>query len=85
MSSQKIPGVGRIDVGRIADYTSTKTGVLCRDINGNVICHVPCAQELHDRVIDDLYQARHRNTPQIEFGYLEDKKEPGKALMSKAQ
>lgn len=85
MSSQKITGVGRIDVGRIADYTSTKTGVLCRDTNGNVICHVPCAQEYHDRVIDDLYQARHRNAPQIDFSYLEEKKEPSKPVVSKPQ
>lgn len=70
MSSQKIPGVGRIDAGRIADYTSTNTGVLCRDSSGNVICHVPCAQTLHDRVIDDLYAARHRNAAQIDFSYL---------------
>lgn len=80
MSSQKITGVGRIDVGRIADYTSTKTGVLCRDTNGNVICHVPCDQEHHDRVIEDLYQARHRTAPQIDFSYLEEKKEPNKVL-----
>lgn len=85
MSSQKIPGVGRIDVGRIADYTSTKTGVLCRDTNGNVICHVPCAQEYHDRVIEDLYQARHRNAPQIDFSYLEEKKEPIKHVATKPQ
>ena len=75
MSSQKIPGVGRVDVGRIADYTSTKTGVLCRDINSNVICHVPCALELHDRLIEDLYQARHRHAPQIDFSYLKSTNE----------
>lgn len=71
MSSQKIPGVGRIDVGRIVDYTSTKTGVLCRDANGNVICHLPCAQQHHDRAIEELYAARGRNAPQIDFSFLE--------------
>ena len=70
MSSQKIPGVGRIDVGRIADFTHTKTGVLCRDSHSNVICHVPCAVELQERVTDDLFGARHRNAPQIDFSYL---------------
>ncbi|WP_374486535.1 hypothetical protein [Zoogloea sp.] len=85
MSSQKIPGVGRIDVSRIADYTSTNTGVLCRDANGNVICHVPCTQEHHDRVIDELYEARHRNAPQIDFSFLEEKKEPSKPVSSKPQ
>lgn len=75
MSSQKIPGVGRVDVSRIADYTSTKTGVLCRAADHNIICHVPCSAKHHDRVIDDLYKARHRNAPQIDFSYLNDSDE----------
>jgi len=75
MSSQKIPGVGRIDVGRIADFTYTKTGVLCRDAHGNIICHVPCATEMQDHVTEALYAARHRNALQIDWSFLDNDEE----------
>lgn len=72
MSSQKIPHVGRIDVSRISDYHSTKTGVLCRDRTGDLVCHVPCAPKHHDLLIDLLYEARHRNAAQIDFSFLDN-------------
>lgn len=70
MSSQKIPGVGRIDTSKVTDFTQTKTGILCRDANGNIICHVPCAAEFYERVIDALYESRHRNALQIDWAFL---------------
>lgn len=75
MSSQKIPGVGRIDTGKVTDYTETKTGILGRDINGNVIFHFSCASEYYERVTDALYASRFRNAPQIDWSFLKGSKD----------
>jgi hypothetical protein len=72
MSSQKIPGVGRLEVSFITDYTSTKTGVLCRDADNNIRCHIPCDIKHHDRLIEALYAAKSRNAAQIDFSFLND-------------
>ena len=71
MSSQKIPSVGRINISRIADYAMTKTGVICRTADGFIVCHIPCAAESREKVIDALYDARHRDAPQIDFSFLQ--------------
>jgi len=72
MSSQKIPNVGRVDVSVIRHYSITKTGLLCRDGNNAIICHIPCDATKQDRLMELLYEARHSNSKQIDFSFLTD-------------